>query len=459
MILFKRFIVLSCISVLVAFQVYTEDVLYLLPKGSYIFSEEDVFSFDSVPREKQGEMIYDDLSVFYREGNAYYSGGIKDTPDTITVLDGQGNQFTVLASDVERDNLSSPALKKMSKSYWISSYYYDVLKSQDKNILFDKEKGWIKSWSPSTDEKLSEIILPTLFYLTENLVYIFSYSAFGTTFLIESDSEFEQSILLNCYLYPDPLNDRYKFWDEDDFIRKINDKEHVSLRMTFDGDYMKLYEGSSNELLETFARIRKDDYKIVTNKLQQIVGDKEILMDDIIFPRHADGTCDYDNANVSTTAVSDGIPDTSAEKAAVSKPAPAVGNPATVTESLRLRTSDQTTSQVIATLATGTRVKVLAHGREDTIDDITSNWMQVEVLGGAKDKDGNAVEMGTTGWLFGGYLSETEPTESERANKEAAEAKKSSALPIVPIAVGGAAFAVLLAAILLASKKKKAEKK
>ena len=81
MILFKRFIVLFCFSVLAAFQVHTEDVFYLLPKGSYIFSEEDVFRFDSVPREKQGEMIYEDLSVFYREGNAYYSGGIKDVPD------------------------------------------------------------------------------------------------------------------------------------------------------------------------------------------------------------------------------------------------------------------------------------------------------------------------------------------------------------------------------------------
>lgn len=388
MILFKRFIVLSCISVLAAFQVHTEDVLYLLPKGSYIFSEEDVFSFDSVPREKQGEMIYDDLSVFYREGNAYYSGGIKDTPDTITVLDGQGNQFTVLASDIERDNLNSPALKKMSKSYWISSYYYDVLKSQDKNILFDKEKGWIKSWSPSTDEKLSEIILPTLFYLTENLVYIFSYSAFGTTFLIESDSEFEQSILLNCYLYPDPLNDRYKFWDEDDFIRKINDKEHVSLRMTFDGDYMKLYEGSSNELLETFARIRKDDYKIVTNKLQQIVGDKEILMDDITFPRHADGSCDYD-ANGNATASEN--PDMSAESA-IPKPAPATEH--------------------------------------------------------AEPAEEAALP---------------EAAESESPNKEAesadADAKQNAALPILPIAAGVAALAVLLAVVLLAGKKRKSGKK
>ena len=459
MILFKRFIVLSCISVLAAFQVYTEDVLYLLPKGSYIFSEEDVFSFDSVPREKQGEMIYEDLSVFYREGNAYYSGGIKDTPDTITVLDGQGNQFTVLASDIERDNLNSPALKKMSKSYWISSYYYDVLKSQDKNILFDKEKGWIKSWSPSTDEKLSEIILPTLFYLTENLVYIFSYSAFGTTFLIESDSEFEQSILLNCYLYPDPLNDRYKFWDEDDFIRKINDKEHVSLRLTFDGDYMKLYEGSSNELLETFARIRKDDYKIVTNKLQQIVGDKKILMDDITFPRHADGTCDYDDKIIKTHKV---------------------GGMYKTEDNIRLRAAEGIAGDALATLAAGTHAKVEAIGKEETIDGITSNWVQVEVLEGAKDKDGNAIEMGTTGWLFGGYLSETEyvepvkeekklnlldsvETKDERKVNRAAKMNKKEenddfVFPFIQVGFGIIFIIVLLPIILVIAKKRKSGK-
>lgn len=78
MILIKRFIPMFCFLVLTNLQVYTKDVFYLLPKGSYIFREEDVFSFVSVPREKQGEMIYEDLSVFYREGNAYYSGGIKD---------------------------------------------------------------------------------------------------------------------------------------------------------------------------------------------------------------------------------------------------------------------------------------------------------------------------------------------------------------------------------------------
>ena len=131
-----------------------------------------------------------------------------------------------------------------------------------------------------------------------------------------------------------------------------------------------------------------------------------------------------------------------------------------MTENLRLRTSDKTTAEVVTTLAAGPRVKVLAPGREDTIDGIASNWVQVSVLDGAKDKDGNAIEAGTVGWLFGGYLSEAEFAESEMANEEASTAKEPSALPIVPIVASVVALAVLLAVVILTiTKKKKGEKK
>ena len=88
--------------------------------------------------------------------------------------------------------------------------------------------------------------------------------------------------------------------------------------------------------------------------------------------------------------------------------APAVGKTADVIENLRRRTDDRTESEVIATLAAGTRVEILAVGREDTIDGIASRWVRVSVLGGAQDRDGKAVAAGTQGWLFGGYLSAAE---------------------------------------------------
>ena len=111
------------------------------------------------------------------------------------------------------------------------------------------------------------------------------------------------------------------------------------------------------------------------------------------------------------------------------------------------------TAQVVTTLAAGARVKVEIMGKEETIDGITSNWVQVSVLDGAKDKDGNAIEAGTKGWLFGGYLSEAEAAENGRTNEEASTA----ALPIMPIAAGGiVVFSVLLTVVLLVVKKRKA---
>ena len=52
----------------------------------------------------------------------------------------------------------------------------------------------------------------------------------------------------------------------------------------------------------------------------------------------------------------------------------------------------------------GTAVKIIKSGSQDTIDGITSNWVQVEVQAGSKDRNGKPINAGTTGWCFGGYL-------------------------------------------------------
>ena len=110
-------------------------------------------------------------------------------------------------------------------------------------------------------------------------------------------------------------------------------------------------------------------------------------------------------------------------------------------------------------------MKVLAYGREDTIDGIASSWVQVSVLGGSKDKDGNAIAGGTTGWLFGGYLAEAEEAvhfeAAESPDTEKAEAtntpasRRDSHLPLVPMAAGIVVLVVLLVVIVLVAKRRK----
>ena len=75
-------------------------------------------------------------------------------------------------------------------------------------------------------------------------------------------------------------------------------------------------------------------------------------------------------------------------------------------DNLRLRSSGSTAGKPVVTIGKGTQVKVLGIGAEQTIDGITSNWVQVEVQTGAKDRDGKPIAAGTTGWCFGGYLAE-----------------------------------------------------
>ena len=73
-------------------------------------------------------------------------------------------------------------------------------------------------------------------------------------------------------------------------------------------------------------------------------------------------------------------------------------------DNLRLRKEEATSSAIITTMQKGTRVKILKLGKAETIDGITSNWVQVEVLSGSKDKDGKALKAGIIGWCYGGYL-------------------------------------------------------
>ena len=285
----------------------------------------------------------------------------------------------------------------------------------------------------------------------------------------------------------------------------LKDKSEIQLYVEFDGDYLFIYTDEAKTLLATYCMYEKNEY----NSFLEAVKTNDFDGMEFTFPRHADGSCDYDEGawksarkssgdiplhtgkamtteenlrvhsfekttspvlitlaagtpveilGVGEEETIDGItskwvhvkvmPGTTGtdgrhmtgtmggwcfgglvsatekepesadapatehaepvEESVISNPAPAVGKTAAVTENLRLRTDDDRTAEVVATLAAVTRVEILAVGREDTIDGIASNWVRVAVLGGATDMDGNSVAVDTQGWLFGGYLSDVE---------------------------------------------------
>lgn len=75
-----------------------------------------------------------------------------------------------------------------------------------------------------------------------------------------------------------------------------------------------------------------------------------------------------------------------------------------VRENLKLRAGESTSTNVIAIMAVGDKVKILEIGKSEKIDGINSSWVKVEVQSGAKDLDGKSIPAGTVGWCYGGYL-------------------------------------------------------
>ncbi len=76
-----------------------------------------------------------------------------------------------------------------------------------------------------------------------------------------------------------------------------------------------------------------------------------------------------------------------------------------VKENLRLRAQETTSSSIINVMRTGSKVKIIKLGKEETIDNIKSNWVQIEVLNG-QTREGETIDKGTKGWCFGGYLAD-----------------------------------------------------
>ena len=149
-----------------------------------------------------------------------------------------------------------------------------------------------------------------------------------------------------------------------------------SLFFRFDGEYLYIYLEDGETLYATYCAY--DESEIVA--LQEAIRTNEFDMTKITFPYHADGTCDYESGG--------GVPGKKI-----------VNGVYRAKENLRLRAKEDISGETIYTMRAGAPVLILSLGKEETIDGITDNWVQVETLFAVGD-----FMPGEVGWCFGGYL-------------------------------------------------------
>ena len=365
---------------------HAQSISYFTKTQTYVFNDTEVFT--EIPLEEQGESLAKGKIFNYDFGDDYFCYISGEAYSLISNKNGK----LFLLDDLERNDFNRDVHEKINGT-WIAFYYYDVIYKNDISELKKNETFWENEWK-FDGERWQDIIYPSYIYIYDNYFIIATNDGFKFSYLIVNENEsYEFNVYLgDLFLTPD-------FYSKTNFINNYKTSGFYQFKIQLDGDYLTLIDKKNEKPIMKFARTN-DRFKIREN-LRKIANNKKISLENITWPRHADGTCDYEDTSsvkINTTQNTNVSPNKTM----------------TVSENLKLRSGEATTTQVLTVMQAGTKVKILELGKAENIDGINSNWVKVEVQSGAKDRDGKTIRTGTVGWCYGGYLAET--TEANNLN-------------------------------------------
>ena len=265
---------------------------------------------------------------------------------------------------------------------WVSNNYFKLLKDRDRTLItklqpfgyerYQKEKTEFDSSYLENFEELSSS------YFFNSLIHFYDFFNFCSFYIenIERDDSFYKVKAQVCD------------WYIEDFKYKYTTGDFVNLKISIDGDYLFIY--LDDVILATYVLV---DSNTLT-ELEAFMKTEKCNYSKVTWPRHADDTCDYDGSKKAVTVqTAKATPSTNVVQ----------NKTMTVSENLKLRSAEATTSEVLTVMSAGTKVKILELGKPETIDGISSNWVKVKIISGS-DRDGNKLKSGMTGWCYGGYL-------------------------------------------------------
>lgn len=287
---------------------------------------------------------------------------------------------------------------------FLPTYYLDVIAKKNRELLREYDSESVKFYGEPNEYEDGWYK-----YILQNVIISNSCISFGREHLyVENINSLKNGFSVETL--------HYTFMKEDG-CKKLN--------FIFDGDYLNVYIEGNITPIYSFFKIKKSDYEQLEKfifipreyflpsgylydnaALEKFNSENAVDVKSFIWPRHADGSCDYeDNKKTTSTSQSSSTPklDTTIQSTSSSETNVAVKKTMTVSENLKLRSGEATITQVLTVMSAGTKVKILELGKEETIDGINSNWVKVEVISG-RDRDGKDIKKKTTGWCYGGYL-------------------------------------------------------
>ena len=380
----KKIILFSIIFIFSISSLIAETIKYKVVADTF-YSDGDI-EF-TIPIKK-------DTTVFWKPYNSVY---IEYNEDETLIegfqMDVEYNNKTIymLSTDLQIIDTET-IINDKTILRLIPEYYLEVLCKKNTDLIFEKQPLWNERKKRMEKEPFpfKDSFQPESYYIS-NTVILFSQHNY---YLVKNVKKKNNNIELDLLHYSDDDVTDYFGKTEDVFsavYNKFRSDSNIKLLIHTDGDYFDLWINTKENYIGRYISASDSLCEQIVN----LVRNEKCDLSKVTWPRHADGSCDYDGSK--KTVVSQTTNTTPTTNVSINKTM-------TVNENLKLRSGEATTTQVLTVMSAGTKVKILELGKAETIDGISSNWVKVEVQAGAKDRDGKPIKAGTVGWCYGGYL-------------------------------------------------------
>ena len=375
----KKFLLVSICLLLVSNIVFSSETKW------QIVNDVDLYKISSngINYEKKGEILHSGTVVTGISSATYFNEATNI--EMVEILNNEEyyvdiNSVKLLNSNfVFEDDILSANLSKKN-FFLISDVYFQALKQKNRDLLCEIEKNGFHEYEKNKFDMDYEWYQSRFYYnrneitnITLNFINIFS----SYDFMIQEIERKE-----NQYLVKVEVDNCREFENKGYTIPNKGDVIEISIKR--DGDYVIVDYANTN--LGTYVITDKQ----TSDQIKKFIRKNECDYSQVTWPRHANGNCDYETNKALVANF------TSATNVSLLKEM-------SVSESLKLRSGEATSTQVLTVMSAGTKVKILEIGKEETIDEIKSNWVKVEVLSG-NDKECKKLKCGMTGWCYGGYL-------------------------------------------------------
>ena len=168
---------------------------------------------------------------------------------------------------------------------WVSNNYFKLLKDRDRTLItklqpsgyerYQKEKTEFDSSYLENFEELSSS------YFFNSLIHFYDFFNFCSFYIenIEREDSFYKVKAQVCD------------WYIEDFKYKYTTGDFINLKISIDGDYLLIY--LDDEILATYVLV---DSNTLT-ELEAFMKTEKCNYSKVTWPRHADGTCDYEDVS------------------------------------------------------------------------------------------------------------------------------------------------------------------